>query len=55
MHPLLAKVFRIPTHKIKLEQEELTEEELLNIFYEMTFKRNNKLLFTQPRWIPTAP
>ena len=32
MHPLLAKVFRIPTHKIKLEHEELTEEELLNIF-----------------------
>jgi hypothetical protein len=33
LEPLLAKVFRIPTRKIKLEEENLTEEELLKIFF----------------------
>lgn len=32
LEPLLAKVFKIPARKIKLEEENLTEEELLNIF-----------------------
>jgi len=32
LEPLLAKVFKIPTRKIKLEEENLTEEELLEIF-----------------------
>lgn len=32
LEPLLAKVFKIPARKIKLEEENLTEEELLEIF-----------------------
>lgn len=32
LQPQLAKVFRIPTRKIKLSEEDLTEEALLNIF-----------------------
>jgi hypothetical protein len=36
LEPLLAKVFKIPTRKIELEEENLTEEELLNIFIDAT-------------------
>ena len=36
LEPMLAKVFRIPVRKIKLEEENITEEELLNIFIDAT-------------------
>ncbi len=36
LEPLLPKVFRIPTGKINLEEENLTEEVLLNIFIDAT-------------------
>lgn len=36
LEPLLAKVFSIPTRKIKLEEENLSEEELLEIFIDAT-------------------
>jgi hypothetical protein len=36
LEPLLAKVFKIPTRKIKLEEENLTEEELIDIFIDAT-------------------
>jgi hypothetical protein len=32
LQPQLAKVFRIPAQRVKLSEEELTEEQLLNIF-----------------------
>lgn len=32
LQPQLAKIFRIPTQRVKLSEEELTEEQLLNIF-----------------------
>jgi len=32
LQPQLAKVFRIPTKRVKLTEEDLTEEQLLNIF-----------------------
>lgn len=36
LEPLLAKVFSIPTRKIKLEEENLSEEKLLEIFIDAT-------------------
>jgi transposase len=36
LEPLLSKVFKIPTRKIKLEEENLSEQELLEIFIDAT-------------------
>ncbi len=36
LHPLLAKIFKIPTRKINLSEAELTEDLLLEFFVDAT-------------------
>ena len=52
LEPLLAKIFKIPSRKIKLTDAEITEEEIIEFFVDATEQPVNRLKRDKKATIP---